>query len=148
MSDLVRRLSIPNEIAVFMWKPFLLPGENQRDYENASPNDDRRHPAKAALKEAKSSADSVISNGGAVWSIKFHCGLRHLSGLAQQDWVSSGRKMKSNSSRSRSFLFCCADICELHRGPSPLGVCVAFVAVQGQQPTQLLHVGLDKFNLG
>src|SRR5450631_1624799 len=64
MSDLVRRLSIPNEIAVFMWKPFLLPGENQRDYENASPNDDRRHPAKAALKEAKSSADSVISNGG------------------------------------------------------------------------------------
>jgi hypothetical protein len=33
MSDLVRRLSIPNEIAVFMWKPFLLPGENQRDYE-------------------------------------------------------------------------------------------------------------------
>jgi hypothetical protein len=91
MSDLVRRLSIPNEIAVFMWKPFLLPGENQRDYENASPNDDRRHPAKAALKEAKSSADSVISNGGAVWSIKFHCGLRHLSGLAQQDWVSSGK---------------------------------------------------------
>jgi hypothetical protein len=64
MSDLVRRLSIPNEIAVFMWKPFLLPGENQRDYENASPNDDRRHPAKAALKEAKSSADSAISNGG------------------------------------------------------------------------------------
>src|SRR5216684_1557616 len=33
MSDLVRRLSTPNEIRAFMEQPSLLLGENQRDYE-------------------------------------------------------------------------------------------------------------------
>src|SRR6266700_373929 len=33
MNDLVRRLSIPNEITVFMEQPSLLPGENRRHYE-------------------------------------------------------------------------------------------------------------------
>ena len=33
MNDLVRRLSIPNELKVFMEQPSLLPGENRRDYE-------------------------------------------------------------------------------------------------------------------
>jgi hypothetical protein len=34
MNDLVRRLSIPNELKVFREKkPCLLPGESRRDYE-------------------------------------------------------------------------------------------------------------------
>jgi len=33
MNDLVRRLSIPNELKVFIEQPCLLPGENRRDYE-------------------------------------------------------------------------------------------------------------------
>jgi hypothetical protein len=33
MSDLARRLSIPNEITALIGQPCLLPGENRRDYE-------------------------------------------------------------------------------------------------------------------
>ena len=33
MNDLVRRLSIPNELKGFIEQPCLLPGENRRDYE-------------------------------------------------------------------------------------------------------------------